>query len=31
MVTLEWEIYCPNAKVLRAMCALPWFAEQDRS
>ena len=25
MVTLEWENYCPNAKVLRAMCALPWF------
>jgi hypothetical protein len=31
MVTRQWENYCPNAKVLWAMCALPWFAEQDRS
>jgi hypothetical protein len=31
MVAREWESYCPNAKVLRAMCALPWFADGGRS
>jgi hypothetical protein len=31
MVTLDWENYCANAKVLRSMCALPWFAAGDRS
>jgi hypothetical protein len=26
-VTRDWETYCPNAAILRAMTVLPWFAK----